>query len=235
MTTLKPTSRLTGMAALYLAVALVAAMIYFLLGTDYPTVTDAAEKLELLVTHHVGIQWMYLIAYIGFGLVLTVLALGLDSRLSAYAATTGTHIATAVGLIWAVMLIATGLVYTYGMGAVVELHSTDPAAAVAAWQAIEPVALGLGGAGGEILGGTWVLLTSAVALKAHALPKTVTWLGLVVGSAGIISTIPGLSGLAVVFGLLVIIWLASLAVTLLREHPTSPANSTAEQLLSASM
>jgi hypothetical protein len=63
----------------------------------------------------------------------------------------------------------------------------------------------------------------------------VTWLGLVVGSAGIISTIPGLSGLAVVFGLLVIIWLASLAVTLLREHPTSPANSTAEQLLSASM
>jgi hypothetical protein len=228
MTTVKPTSRATGIAALYLAAALVAAMIYFLLGTDYPTVTDGAEKVDLLVTHHLGIQLMYLVAYIGFGLVLAVLALGLDSRLSAYAATTGTHMATAVGLIWAVMLIATGLVYNYGMGAVVDLHSTDPAAAVTAWQAIEPVALGLGGAGGEILGGTWVLLVSTVALKAHALPKTVTVLGLVVGSAGIVSTVPGLSGLAVVFGLLIIIWLASLAVALLREHAAVPVTSAVE-------
>lgn len=231
MTTIKPTSRATGFAALYMAAALVAAMIYFLIGTDYPSVTDAAEKVDLLVTHQLGIQVMYLIAYIGYGLVLTVLTLGLYDRLTP-TAPTASRIAATVGLIWAVMLVATGLVYTYGMSAVVALQSTDPAAAVTAWQAIEPVALGLGGAGGEILGGTWVLLVSAVALRGHALPKSVTWLGLVVGSAGIISTIPGLSGLAVIFGLLVIVWLAILAVTLLRD-PGVPGSSMSEPLVAA--
>jgi hypothetical protein len=217
MITLKSTSRSTGFAALYLAAALVAAMIYFLIGTDYPSVTDPAAKLDLLLQNQLGIHVMYLVAYVGFGLALSVLALGLQTKLAATAPATA-RVGAAIGLIWAGMLIASGLVYIVGMGSVVDLHATDPAAAVTAWQAIEPVALGLGGAGGEVLGGTWVLLVSLVALRGHQLPTWLTWLGLVVGTAGIVSTVPGLAGVAVGFGLLVIVWFAGLGVTLLRER-----------------
>jgi len=223
MITTKSTPRSLGFAALYLAAALVAAMIYFLLGTDYPTVTDPAEKVVLLVQNQLGIHVMYLVAYVGFGLVLAVLALGLQARLSA-AAPTAARIGAAVGLIWAGMLIASGMVYIVGMGSVVDLQATDPAAAMSAWQAIEPVALGLGGAGGEVLGGTWVLLVSLTSLREHQLPTWLAWLGLGIGTAGIISTMPGLAGIAVLFGLLVIVWLSGLGIFLLRERPSSRAS-----------
>lgn len=229
MTTTKPTKQPLGLAALYLAAALVAAMLYFLLGTDYPSVTDPAAKVEMLMANQLGIHVMYLIAYVGFGLVLAVLALGLYPLLSATPTTTA-RVTSAIGVIWAGMLVASGLVYLVGMESVVELHATDPAAAVTAWQAIEPVALGLGGAGGEILGGTWVLLVSLLALRAHALPQWLNWLGLFVGSAGIVSTIPGLAGAAIPFGLLVIAWFTGLGICLLRKHPAD-----AEPSLSTSL
>ncbi|MBK6762258.1 MAG: hypothetical protein IPG68_02785 [Micrococcales bacterium] len=222
MITHKSASRSTGFAALYLAAALVAAMIYFLVGTDYPSVTDPVAKVDLLLKNQFGIYVMYLIAYVGFGLALSVLALGLQTKLAA-TSHAAARVGAAIGLIWAGMLIASGVVYIVGMASVVDLHATDPAAAVTAWQAIEPVALGLGGAGGEVLGGTWVLLVSLVALRGHQLPTWLTWLGLVVGAAGIVSTVPGLAGVAVGFGLLVIVWFAGLGMTLLRERSgTSP-------------
>jgi hypothetical protein len=232
MTTTKSTSRTLGFAALYLAGALVAAMLYFLIGTDYPSVTDPVAKVDLLVQHQLGIHIMYLIAYVGFGLVLAVVALGLQSRLAATAPGTA-RVAAATGLIWAGVLVASGMVYIVGMGSVVDLHATDPAAAVAAWQAIEPVAVGLGGAGGEVLGGTWVLLVSLVALRGHVLPAWLTWLGLGVGAAGILSTVPGLASAAILFGLLVIVWFAGLGVAMLREHPAVGRSAESAPLVGA--
>jgi len=232
ITTTKPTPRSLGYAALYLAAALVAAMIYFLVGTDYPSVTDPAEKLALLVQHQLGIHVMYLIAYVGFGLVLAALSLGLQTRLAPAAPVTA-RFAAAVGLIWAGMLIASGMVYIVGMGSVVDLQATDPVAAVSAWQAIEPVALGLGGAGGELLGGTWVLLVSLVSLRGHLLPTWLTWLGLVIGTAGVVSTVPGLAGLSVLFGLLVIVWLGGLGIALLRERPSEQSHWPTDDLVGA--
>ncbi len=218
MTVTNSTRRASGIAALYLAAALVVAMLYFLVGTKMPSVTDPAEQVDLLIDHQLGLHLMYLIAYVVFGLVLAVLALGLHDRLAGIAPTTS-RVATAVGLIWAGVLVASGLVFIVGMDSVVDLHATDPAGAVVAWQAIYPVTLGLGGAGGEVLGGTWLLLVSLVALRGHALPTWLNWFGLVAGAAGIISAVPGLADVAVVFGLLVIVWFVGLGVTLLREHP----------------
>ncbi len=84
-----------------------------------------------------------------------------------------------------------------------------------------------------MLGGTWVLLVSLVALRGHALPTWLSWFGLVAGAAGIISTVPGLAAVAVVFGLLVIVWLVGLGVALLREHPASVEDAPAERLVGA--
>lgn len=233
ITTNSTQQRSVGFAALYLAAAYVAAMLYFLVGTGYPSVTDPVEKVDLLVTHQLGIHLTYLVSYLGFGLVLAVLVLGLHARLASAAPATA-RVASAIGLIWAGTLIASGMVFTVGMGSVVDLQATDPAAAVATWQAIEPVALGLGGAGGELLGGVWVLLVSLVALRGQALPKGLNWLGLVVGAAGIASTLPGLALPAgVVFGLLQLAWFAGVSIALLREHSAEVSRSEAVPLLSA--
>ena len=105
------------------------------------------------------------------------------------------QVATVVGLIWALVLVASGMVFNAGMAAVVDLQATDPAQAVSVWQAVEPVAQGLGGSGGELLGGLWVLLVSAAALRARKLPRALNWLGVVLGAVGVLSVVPVAQGL----------------------------------------
>ena len=87
------------------------------------------------------------------------------------------------------------MIYNAGMAAVVDLHGTDPAQAVSVWQAIEPVAQGLGGSGGELLGGLWVLLVSVAALRARRLPRSLNWLGVALGAVGVLSVVPAAQGL----------------------------------------
>jgi hypothetical protein len=204
-----------GLAALYLAVAFVAAMPYFLVFVKYPDVVDPAEKVAMLAGNQGSMRVMYLVSYILFGIVLAVLALALYARLKDGAQLLA-QAATAVGIIWAVVLVASGLIFNAGVAAVVGLHGTDPAQAVATWQAIEPIAQGLGGSGGELLGGLWVLLVGVAALRTGRLPKVLNWLGVAIGAAGLLSVVPALSEAAYGFGLLVIVWFAWLGIAMLR-------------------
>jgi hypothetical protein len=210
-----------GLAALYLAAAYLVAMPFFLVIVKYPSVVDPVEKVALLVRNHDSMRVMYLITYVIFGVVLAVLALALHARLKDGAPAL-TQAATAVGLIWAVVLIASGMIFNAGMAAAVGLHATDPAQAVAAWQAIEPVAQGLGGSGGELLGGLWVLLVSVAALRTGALPKVLDWLGVAIGAAGVLSVVPALNDLAYGFGLLQIVWFVGLGIVMLRATSRLP-------------
>ncbi len=213
-----------GLAALYLAAAYVVAMPYFLLFVKYPDVVDSAEKVALLIGHQDSMRAMYLITYIIFGMVLAVLALALYPRLKDGAPAL-TQAATAVGLIWAFVLVASGMIFNAGVAAVVGLHDISPAQAVSLWQAVEPVAQGLGGSGGELLGGLWVLLLSVAALRTGALPKVLNWLGVVIGAAGVLSVVPPLRDLGYVFGLLQIVWFVWLGIVMLRtpSRPAAPA------------
>ena len=113
---------------------------------------------------------MHLVTYVVFGIVLAVLALSLYRRLKSSAPVL-VQAATAVGLLWAFVLVASGMVFNAGMAAAVDLYSTEPGRAVSLWQAVEPVAQGLGGSGGEILGGLWVLLVSVAVLKGRSLAQ----------------------------------------------------------------
>ena len=213
-----------GMAALYLAAAFVVAMPYFLMFVKYPSVVDPVKKVTLLVGNHDSMRVMYLITYVIFGIVLAVLALALCARLRDGAPTL-TQAATAVGLIWAFVLVASGMIFNAGVAAVVGLHGTSPVQAVSAWQAIEPVAQGLGGSGGELLGGLWVLLVSVAALRAGGLPKVLNWLGVAIGAVGVLSVVPALKDLAYGFGLLEIVWFVWLGIVMLRttSRPADPA------------
>ena len=208
------------MAALYLAVAYLVAMPFFLVVVDYPSVVDPAEKVALLAANHTSMLAMHLVTYVVFGIALAVLALGLYQRLKS-AAPVLMQVATAVGLLWAFVLVASGMVFNAGMAAAVELYPTDPGQAVSLWQAVEPVAQGLGGSGGEILGGLWVLLVSFAGLRGRAFARPLGWLGVAVGLAGLLSVAPPLNDVGMAFGLLQIVWFVGLGIALLR--PAQPA------------
>lgn len=217
--------RAGGMAALYLALALVAAMPYFLLVVDYPSATTAQERVALVVDNYATMYAMYLATYVVFGIALGILALALHERLREAAPFTA-RIATAVGLLWSLALVMSGMVFTYGMTATVSLESSSPVQAVSAWRAIEPIALALGGAGGEILGGLWVLLVSWIALRSDTVPKPASWLGMLIGVAGLASVIPALHDAAYLFGTLQIIWFAWLGFLMIVGHRTAMSGHT---------
>jgi hypothetical protein len=212
-----------GFAALYLAFAYLIGMVIFLVVLDYPSITDPSQKAALLIDMQMVVCSTNLLMYVFFGVVLIVLALALYDRLQSGAPAV-MQVATAIGIIWAGSLIASGMVANAGIAPAVTLYATDPAQAALAWQGIETVANGLGNANGEILGGLWALLVSVAALRAGGLPKGLNVIGLVVGAAGILSLIPWLTdALTGVFGLSQIIWFVWLGIVLLRSKPSRTA------------
>ena len=211
-----------GFAALYLAVAYLVGIVLFLFVLDYPNIVEPAQKVALLVDKQMVIYLTNLLMYVIFGVFLVVLTLALYERLNANAPAT-IRTATAIGIIWAGVLIASGMVSNAGIAPVVALYDKDPAQAALTWLAIETVANGLGGANGEILGGLLTLLVSWAALRTGKLPKGLNYLGLLVGVVGIISTIPGLNDLAGLFGMSQIIWFVWLGIVMLRRNSDSAA------------
>lgn len=216
--------RAGGIAALYIAVAYLAAIPYFVVLVNYPGVVDPAQKVILLRDNYDSMYWMHVVAFELVALALIVVTLAIHMRLKARAPSTALF-TTVVGLLRAGLLLASVMVFNYGMGAVVRLYATAPAQAVTAWQVIEPVAAALGGSGGELLGGVWFLLFSGAALRAKVFPVALNWLGVGIGAAGILSVVPVLSGLEVVFGLLQIVWFFWLGIVMLRTKPDSVAGS----------
>ena len=204
-----------GLAALYLAVAYLIGMVIFLVVLDYPSISDPVQKVALLVEMPAVTFATNLLMYVFFGVGLTILALALYQRLQAGAPAL-MQVATALGIIWAGSLIASGMVANAGIAPAVARYAHDPAQAALAWQGIETVASGLGNGNGEILGGLWVLLVSLAALRTGGLPKGLNILGLLVGAMGIVSLIPGLTDLVGAFGLGQVIWFVWLAIVLLR-------------------
>lgn len=216
---MKTLQKFGAFAALYMAVAHLIGIVIFLVILDYLSITDPAQKVALNVGKQMVVFSTNLLMYVFFGFFLIVLSLALYERLKVGALAV-MQVATAIGIIWAGSLIASGMVANAGLATVVPLYAKDPAQAALTWQGIEAVANGLGNANGEILGGLWVLLVSLAALRAGGLPRGLNLLGLLVGAVGIISIIPGLTALLIgVFGLSQIIWFVWLGIVLLRNYP----------------
>jgi hypothetical protein len=216
---MKNLQKMGGIAALYLAVAYLVGIVLFLFVLHYPSIVDPAQKVALLVDKQMIIYSTNLMMYVIFGVFLIVLALALYERLKA-GAPAMMQVATAIGIIWAGSLIASGMVENAGIAPTVALYGKDPAQAALTWQGFETVASGLGFGNGEILGGLLTLLVSWAALRGSKLPKFLNYLGVVLGLVGIVSTVPGLTSLTGIFGMSQIIWFVWLAIIMLR--PTRP-------------
>ncbi len=214
---MKTLQKVGGISALYMAVAHLIGIVTFLIVLDYLSITDPAQKLALNVDKQMVIFSTNLLMYVFFGFALIVLSLALYDRMKSGAPAL-MQVATAIGIIWAGSLIASGMVANAGLTSVVALYAKDPAQTVLTFQAIEAITNGLGNANGEILGGIWTLLVSLAALQTGRLPKGLNILGLLVGAVGIITIIPALNALTGVFGLGQIVWFIWLGIVLLC-HP----------------
>jgi hypothetical protein len=220
-----------GFAALYMAAAYLIGMILFLVVLNYRSMINPAQRVALLVEKQMVIFSTNLIMYVFFGVFLIVLSLALYDRLKSGAPAI-VQVSTVIGIIWAGSLIASGMVSNAGIAPIVALYAKDPAQASLSWQGIESVANGLGNNNGEILGGLWTLLVSLAALRTGGLPKVLNFLGLLVGTVGIVSVIPGLTDLLTgVFGASQIIWFIWLGIMLLRSNS---GKIVTKELLSAS-
>jgi hypothetical protein len=166
-----------------------------------------------------------LLMYVFFGFALIILSLALYDRMKSGAPAL-MQVATAIGIIWAGSLIASGMAANAGLATIVALYAKDPAQAALTFQAIESITNGLGNANGEILGGPLTLLVSLAAMRTGGLPRGLNILGVLVGAVGIITIIPALNALVAVFGLGQIIWFVWLGIALLRSNPSTVAQTT---------
>jgi hypothetical protein len=206
--------KIGGLAALYEGLAYIVGIAFFLGMVNFQEVSDPLEKMALLVEHQGAMAGVNLIIYVIFGVALVVLSLALHARL-ADGSPALMQTATAFGLIWAGVVIASGMVFNIGMGVAVDVFATDPAQAATIWQPIEAVADGIGG-GVEVLGGLWAFLVSWAALRTARLPKLLNYLGLLVGVAGIVTIVPALGEIGgMVFGLTQIIWFIWLGIAMM--------------------
>ena len=213
---MKALQKFGGFAALYMALAHLTGLIIFIVILDYISITDLAQKVAVNVNNQAVVFTTNLLMYVFFGFFLIVLSLALYDRLKSGAPAL-MQVAAVIGIVWAGSLIASGMVANAGLATIIPLYANDPVQASLTWQGIESVANGLGNANGEILGGLWALLVSITAIRSGGLPKGLNILGLFVGAVGIISLIPGLTGMLVgVFGLAQIIWFIWMGIVLLR-------------------
>ncbi len=208
--------RLGGLSALILAAAYVVGLALNFTLLDTSSIADPGEKVSFLARNQPLFQtWIFFI-YVLFGVCLVFLAESLDEQVRP-AAPALARTAKAFALIWAGLLIAAGNVYIAGLNNVTALFAQDPAQAATTWLAIDSVHQGLSGTA-EIPGGLWTLLVSLAALQGARFPRALSYLGIGLGIAGLLTAIPVLFIPAVAaYALGHCAWWIWLAVLLLRK------------------
>lgn len=210
--------KMGGVAALIEAATFLVGMaLGFTLLAPYVTGSlDAAQTIAFLAENQTVVYAWNQVIYIVFGIFLAPLALAIHARL--HTSSPGMmQTATAFGLIWAGLVLASGMIFNVGLASVIETAGSDMAQAIATWQSVHAVHIGLGG-GNEIVGGMWVLLVSWAALRGGGLPRLLSYFGLLVSVAGVITIVPGLGEVGAIFGLGSIVWFAWVGIVLLRDR-----------------
>src|SRR5574339_1045012 len=78
---MKTLQKVGGLAAMYMAAAHLIGIVIFLIVLDYPSLTDPAQRVSLLVEKQMVIFSSNLLMYVFFGFFLIVLSLALYDRL----------------------------------------------------------------------------------------------------------------------------------------------------------
>ena len=195
-----------GIAATVCSLAYITGFVVLLtlLSPYYSDTLSPTQKLLFLLEHKSIFQAWNFVIYIVFGISLVILVLTVTQLLKS-SSPTMLKIATAFGLIWAGLVIASGMIANTGLQSVATLHETAPSQAPIIWASISAIQEGVGG-GIEVVGGLWSLLISWAALRTNRLPRALNYIGLIVGVAGILTVSPTLKELGAIFGLGQILW-----------------------------
>lgn len=212
---MKNLQRTGGFAALIEALIYVVAVVYYFAILDFPADPTPAQWFAFLEDNYASMAFMNLFTYVLFGVVQIVLSVAIYERLKTGSPALA-RIATAFGLIWAGIVIASGMIANIGMAAVISASSNDPDLAMSASIAINAVTEGLGG-GNEIVGALWVLLLSWAAFRTGDLPKPLNCVGILVGVTGILTAFQP-EVLTEIFGLSQIAWFVWLGILMLRSR-----------------
>ena len=211
--------RTGGFAAVFLAASYIFGFGLFLGALDWTGYDGPAGNLAFVTDHQTLLTIAMLVLYPLAGCALVALVVAMHRRADRIIEGP-MQIATAFGLIWAGVVIASGMVSLTGMQQIVPLAAEHPETATSAWLAISTVQDALGG-GIELVGGVWMAMVSWLALKQGQMSKPLAWVGIAVGLSGILTTIPALSGLVDFFGLGQIIWFVWVGAILLRSSKPS--------------
>lgn len=214
-----------GLAAWFGAFAYIAGMgiMLSLLAPLTDQSLSTSDKLSFLVAHKDLYQAWILLIYVAFGIALVFLVIALHQMMSSYR-NEWLVVGTAFGLIWAGMVISSGMVASISLDLTAPLLHADPHQATTLWLSSQAVHKGLGG-GIEVVGGMWVILVSTAALKAQVFPRALNYLGIMTGNIGLLTAIPSLGHLGAAFGLLQIGWFIWLGLQLLAVGSTQASAS----------
>lgn len=197
------------------------AFMLFVLSPGLEAANSDVEKLSFMLNNKVALQIWHLLIYVVFGIALIPLTIVINEQFNPEHLISS-KVTPIFGFIWAGLVIASGMIHNVGIETVERLFATDQAAALSAWQVIGSIQNGLGG-GVEVVGGLWVFLISLTGLKELVFTKPLNYLGLLVGGLGILTVIPGLQDLGMVFGLIQIIWFAWIGIFFLKNKPAATA------------
>ena len=165
---------------------------------------DPTQHVLFLVEHQSVMHAWNLIIYVANAFLLVILAVALHQRIKSGCAGLA-QTATGFGLIWAGLLLASGMLANVALGRVIDLHHANSPLTATIWQVLATVEEGLGG-GNEIAGGLWILLVSWAGQWSKSLPTGLNALGGVIGTAGLLTVVPALGEAGSVFGLGFIVW-----------------------------
>lgn len=196
--------------------------LYFTLlaPSGYPLVDqDPAPQILFMIEHSSILYIWYLIIYLLFGLCLIVLVMILHSKQKNYCSDLS-RFAAVLGLIWAGLVIASGMISSIGMEHIMKIHAHEPVQAQTVWIVVQIIVDGLGG-GNEIVGGLWLLMTNLMLIKQVFFPRWLFATGIVTAIAGILTLVPMLAALAALFGIGCIIWFGGLSITLMNQQQIS--------------
>ena len=182
---------------------------------DFSLYQGDQQKLAFLVENIALSYFIHTLIYTLFGVILVLLVLALHDRLHRGSPDV-MRVASIFGLIWAALVVASGMIANAGNATAVELFTEQPDQAVTLWLSVLAIQEALGG-GNELVGGLWLLLLSAAALRQGAFHPVLNYLGALAGVAGILTLVPALSVFTSVFGLAQIVWFGWIGTELLRE------------------